>query len=401
MSEIKNQKILMPEYLLNFSCIGSECEDTCCRGWTVVLDKKTYKKYKNNEHTKLKGLLVNSIVRNRKSITDHYYGAIKLDEQGNCPMLDENILCKIHAEAGEDYLSNTCYFYPKNIKKINNVLEMSASVSCPVITRLVLLSPEPMGFVEIEEQIKRPYVLTYVVENTNSFDESKDPMYYFQDLRIFMITLLQDRRYSLDERILLLGLVFKKIPSLQKNNELNKLIGMLNEYQNQFDEVENIKSMFGNHGDDYNIPFSEKFIKQLFSIEVLLNFSNKRYLECVDEIRQGLELDKKDMLLTKTIYLECYKKYYKPYFKEKEYILENYMVNEIFKEAFPFAKMCSIDDSYMMLLNLYNVIKFHLIGISSFYKLLNDDIVLKVIQSFSKVILHHNDYLTLFQVETY
>lgn len=32
------QLALMPEYMKKFKCIGGECEDTCCAGWTVSLD---------------------------------------------------------------------------------------------------------------------------------------------------------------------------------------------------------------------------------------------------------------------------------------------------------------------------------------------------------------------------
>ena len=34
----------------NFECIGSECEDHCCRDWSITIDKDTYDKYKKEEH---------------------------------------------------------------------------------------------------------------------------------------------------------------------------------------------------------------------------------------------------------------------------------------------------------------------------------------------------------------
>ncbi len=35
---------LVPRYMHQFSCIGSECEDTCCTTWDVYVDKKGYMK---------------------------------------------------------------------------------------------------------------------------------------------------------------------------------------------------------------------------------------------------------------------------------------------------------------------------------------------------------------------
>lgn len=38
-------KIRVPDYFNKFKCIASECEDTCCAGWEIVIDNETYKKY--------------------------------------------------------------------------------------------------------------------------------------------------------------------------------------------------------------------------------------------------------------------------------------------------------------------------------------------------------------------
>ena len=38
-----NQSAISPQYLGNFTCIGSDCEDTCCSGWTVSVNKSAFK----------------------------------------------------------------------------------------------------------------------------------------------------------------------------------------------------------------------------------------------------------------------------------------------------------------------------------------------------------------------
>ncbi len=38
---------LHPLYAKKFRCIGAECEDVCCRGWEVTIDKETYRKYES------------------------------------------------------------------------------------------------------------------------------------------------------------------------------------------------------------------------------------------------------------------------------------------------------------------------------------------------------------------
>jgi len=34
------------DYYDKFECIRSDCEDSCCSGWQVAIDKNTYRKYK-------------------------------------------------------------------------------------------------------------------------------------------------------------------------------------------------------------------------------------------------------------------------------------------------------------------------------------------------------------------
>jgi len=36
----------VPDYYKEFSCLADKCEDTCCAGWQIVVDKKSLKKYK-------------------------------------------------------------------------------------------------------------------------------------------------------------------------------------------------------------------------------------------------------------------------------------------------------------------------------------------------------------------
>ena len=38
---------LRPHYAKNFHCIGTRCQDNCCRGWNVFIDKSTYQRYQS------------------------------------------------------------------------------------------------------------------------------------------------------------------------------------------------------------------------------------------------------------------------------------------------------------------------------------------------------------------
>ena len=34
--------VLSIDYYKEFECIGSKCEDNCCKDWKITIDKKTY-----------------------------------------------------------------------------------------------------------------------------------------------------------------------------------------------------------------------------------------------------------------------------------------------------------------------------------------------------------------------
>ncbi|MFP3467691.1 hypothetical protein, partial [Leifsonia sp. SIMBA_070] len=70
MAPKKPVQMLVPDYMERFACIGSACEDTCCSGWTVTIDKPTYKQYRNTKDKELTKLFDEHIKRNKTNPSD-------------------------------------------------------------------------------------------------------------------------------------------------------------------------------------------------------------------------------------------------------------------------------------------------------------------------------------------
>lgn len=143
--------VLQPTYMKEFKCIGGACEDSCCVGWRVDLDKETYLTYKNLQDEELKPLFDKKVNRKHNQKSDASYGNIKMNRDGRCPFLDENNLCKIHGKLGAEYLSDTCTYYPRIVNRVDGKFERSATMSCPEIARLALLNKEGIVFEQYEE----------------------------------------------------------------------------------------------------------------------------------------------------------------------------------------------------------------------------------------------------------
>ena len=379
----KMRPILTPTYYKEFQCIGSACEDTCCAGWKVTVDKKTFQNYRETNHPVMKELLKKNVTRNRSNSSTHDYARIRMNDKGACTLLDDQGLCKVHSFLGAEMLSNTCAIYPRMLNKVDQNVEKSLSLSCPEAARHALLNPAGIDFIEEEEPAN-----TLGFMNKEFQTEPNNP--FFWDLRIFTIQVLQNRCQSIENRLILLGLFFQKIDSLPKQEWTEQLPKIMENYIEQLKNDEfsqSIKEMSS------NLSFQMNMGKSLIEYRLKDGLSSERYLECLKEMIEGLSLDQ-EKSIEETIekYKIAHDTYYATFMTENDYILENYLVNYVFKNLFPYDQQ-NLFDSYVILIINFALIRMHLVGMAQTHKGLSFDLVLKLIQSYSKTIDHNESYL--------
>ena len=382
--------ILVPKYMEHFQCIGSSCEDTCCVGWGVPIDKATYKKYKKVKDPELTQKIENTISRNRTNPTDHHYASILLSGCQGCGMLSEEGLCEIQLKLGEDYLSTTCAAYPRVTNVINGHYEQSACLSCPEAARLALLNPEPMEFFEIHAKPNEKFSLQ-TVSNPESF-QSSHIQHHFWGLRIFSIEIMQKRNYSLTNRVLLLGLFMQNVQDCMSNETISH-IPLLIEHYRQMVQDGSLRDSLNQIPVEVNAQI--QLLRELMELRLHLGTENKRYLDCFQLFLEGISYNEGSSIehLAEN-YQSAYTTYYKPFMENHSYILENYIVNNMYKSTFPFYGGVNVMDNFFSLSLHYSLIKMHLIGLAGYYKEnLNVQHVVTFIQSFSKVVEHNERYL--------
>lgn len=387
----KKRIVLQPEYMSTFNCIGPACEDSCCIGWRVVLDKQTYFRYKKVQDQNLKPIFNKMVTRkHNKSKDDTSYGVIKMDSNRSCPFLDEEKLCLIQGKLGEKYLSETCALYPRYLHRVDGKFERSATVSCPEVTRLALLNPNGIVLEQAKEGVDTRIRIHSIFDTEGHLYINK-PQRYFWEIRLFALSLLQNREYSLGERLITLGMVYNNIEELVVDNAAADIPYFL-ELMTERIGIESFKEELTKI--PVNTQIQMRLAKELTDEKVIQGVSSSRYLECLKETLLGLgHIEGEEIANILEKYEQNYTQYLEPYLKEKEYILENYLVNEFFKELMPFGSFNSMWDSYIFLCVLYSMVKLHLIGMAGFHEGLNDELVIKLIQSFSKVVLHNSAYI--------
>lgn len=393
----KMRQLLQPQYVSQFHCIGPACEDSCCIGWRVQIDKDTYKRYRDCPDSILREQMDEKVKRHRTNPTDGNYAKIKLNPDGHCPFIDEDKLCSIQRKLGEEYLSVTCTIYPRITNTINGITEKSLTMSCPEAARKALLNPALMEFDETEEPLAVRNTDGRSI-NTADIKTTHKPQRYFWELRIFIISLLQNRQYPLWQRLVILGLFCRSLDQLVSEAKVHDIPLLIGTYQNQIEEG-TFQEELNNVPNELTIQM--ELMKEVADERIFAGVNSKRFLECFAEFLNGIQYIanvKKEEISQR--YAAACEQYYQPYMTEHEYIMENYLVNYVFKNLFPINGEKHIFDNYVMLIVHYAMIKLLLIGMAGFHKEnFNTDYVIKLIQSFSKVIEHNTAYLkTVFRI---
>ena len=388
-----------PEYYRHFQCIVAACPDSCCSGWDVAIGQKTYEIYQNCPHAKLQPLFRQHIVRNTEPVgTSDYipYALIKM-QNSHCPFHDSDRLCLIQKNMGDSALSTTCATYPRSFNSVDGVLERSLNLSCPEAARLVLLSDTPLKLDAREAEVALPN------EKIDAFDTAtaatEKPFRYFQPIRSFILDTLRNHTYTVWQRLLLLNLFCyqlelvrpveydERIPRLLDDSNGNVQNGTLRESMAQAETLPSLQL---------------QSMKLLIDHRLQLGLVGDSFLQCVGQFRQALGYtagnSSEDSFLR---YQTAYTDYYRPFMEQHQALLENYLVNYVFKTLFPFGPQQSrlldprsIYEELCLLVIHFSLIKTLLIGLSGYHReSFCRQHVVALIQSFAKTIEHHRPFL--------
>ncbi len=214
------------KYYDDFQCVGTECKDTCCKEWHIFITKREYLDYKKMKCSpELRGILDSAFTR-RKEGSDFSYAEVKLTKEGKCPLLGNDSLCMIQKELGAKALSATCNIFPRNRSFIgHNTLLESCMVTCYHVVELLMQHPEGLEIVE-EEYDKNDSYINKGVSSGYNIDQSLKEYPYFWDILNAKIDILQNRNFTIPERLLILGYFCRKANEYINNDTMDKIPGL-------------------------------------------------------------------------------------------------------------------------------------------------------------------------------
>jgi lysine-N-methylase len=386
-------EILVPDYYEKFHCIAADCEDSCCSGWwKVSVDEVTYQGYEQCQQPELAPLFKVAISRNAAPADENDYGLMQMKLDGSCHFLQADKQCAIHQQMGAKALSDTCRLYPRYLNRFGAQRENSLGISCPEAARLVLLNDQPMSFklIEADSDIDGKAFTSYQFPRTSNGDDAQIGV--LNDFRAVIIAILQCRSLSIGARMMLLGFMLEdadKIISSASFSNADELLPTLQGYVGMLDNPARIEAQFEQV--EPRLACKLVLVDSLIQ-QSLAGIASTRFRECLNAAAEGLSATDLTSEARQANYAKSHADYFQPFFKEKAYIFENYLVNQVFTRLFPFTR-----DQY---LNLYRelvgnlaLIEVLLVGIAAKNRGLSDAQVVQLFQTFARHSNHNRGYL--------
>lgn len=345
-----------PQYVNKFKCDGSKCDAHCCGGWNIFIDKNTYNQYPQD------------ITAHMKFHSDRDEYLIVLEGKKHCPFLNENKLCSIQLRYGEKFLSKTCATYPRITNHFDYFFERSLVPSCPVAAELILFEREPMQF-EFVEVPEETHSLDgkFLFQLTKSADELK---VHLIEIQIAMISILQERTLSIDQRLIVLGFFVDKLGEIFSDFDEDALKKLIAAYESKKFLAEQVPLMLRSVSFDRKkfIGLMTELLEKMF--DDVSSPQDKKFSTAVNDALQHFAEEKKLRAEYSTFF-------------------ENYLVNEMFMNIFPWKLEGSVTQIFAVFVAEYKL--FEQITFSIYLKGLADKKNLIELVSWFETRFNHSD----------
>ena len=364
----RKQRCVQPVYVGRFACNGSQCAAKCCgRDWHVQMKETEYSKYSRLDTKEERDSITKGICKNAQNgMYEFVHG-----ENGYCSFLQKDYLCSLQKQFGDRILPDVCAEYPRKTYQFPGVIRRALCLSCPVAAELALSDQRSMVFEETEISMNRP---NYAIV---ADDAEKIHAISFFDLQDIGILLLQNRRYILRERLIMLGFFLDRASEMIEQGQGQRISSLGFKYRAP-DFKDYAKSLLRAVRPDPKKGYTFYIDMMRHMSEVMEDNSEdtKKYLELMGNIMENSEAELR------------FKKLYAPL----AYMVENYLVNEYFLSICP----CTVDGSfqinYKIFMSLFKFLELTLFAIFYSKRNLTEKDIIDAVQWVSVRTNHYEGY---------
>lgn len=322
-------KCIQANYIKNFQCDGKKCGARCCRDWRIVVDEDAYDKF-----SELETETREEIFQHTEWVADETEGVdilvLKLCENGVCSLLGEDCLCTLQKKHGEDFLTAICQSFPRVTYKLNDeIFEQSMTLTCPLAAKLILLSDEPITFEEVEKVTARAII---------GFKQKiSRPVEEFLEIQMQAVKILQDRNFSINQRLKNLCELFYK------------------------DNLPDAK---------FNLDRHAQTLTEIFIETYGANLTHQKK----KDLRKNYLLNRENLL--------------RQTYENFGNVLENYLVNEFFMRCYPCAYSGGEFHNCKIFVTAYRILEFSIVLSAIAKKNLSVDEFIQIIYSVNDMLDH-------------
>ena len=405
-SPLREEVFPYPSYAEDFHCIGPQCEDSCCKAWDLRLDQATYERY---QWIPAESLLGRTVARSVRMLaeprTEQEYARILLNDALECPFLTPESWCGIQQTLGEEALSHTCRTYPRIERQSpTGRQETTLYLSCPEAARLVLLASGSEKSCDSQREdsewcAEAAYEAVAVKSKLRMAEaEGKEISEgILGAMRSFLQVLLRDRRYSVGERVWLMGVFADRLQAEIRNVDAKSVQRWL-ELLGEFCRLAGTGTL---------LPALDQVAGQpAMQLALTLRLINLRLdrvmnsLRFLDDVK--VFLDGSGYKPGKTpedlapAWQRAEEQYFAPWLEAHPWLLENYLAHAVERSGFPFMRDWNCFEpatSFHALCTHYVVIRTLLAGLAGAHGdgFRVEDAV-RLVQTYSRMMDHHAEF---------
>lgn len=388
-----NLNIIEPNYFKDFHCIGGECKQNCCScNWNITFNKKDYLTVKNAKKSKeLQEICTHALRRIKKSDNPNIYAEMRSTEEGSCHFLSKDGFCSLQRECGYKVLPDVCRKFPRQYFVYLSSAEQYLSSGCEEVVRLLMNLPEGIELTNgTSIGVNNSFHAMLAIKTPEAANIV--PFKYYWDIKTLMISIMKNRNYSVEDRLILLGIAFKRIDELINSNEGEKipayidgLIAACADDKSMLDDIKDIQPKTNQNAIDFANVL--RLISKSKSIP-------KGFIEKI-QTSYGISYEQSDevgysIIKVNNAKIERQLGFLFNMLSGREYILENFMLNAMLYLNLPFTDTnMSFWDSYIFICQVYSIMIFMIAG--SLVETSNDNDIIEAIVIFSRCLFHSNE----------
>ena len=214
-----------------------------------------------------------------------------------------------------------------------------------------------------------------------------------------MLGLLINREYALWQRLFLLGAFTRRMGALARGELDRGFAEVLRDFEAAVDEGTLRAAM---DSIPANLEVQMELVLRLAGLQLARTHIGQRYLDTVEDFKRGIGNGPGSTMESLiACYAEAHDRWYEPFLRTHPHVLENLLINTVFRSAFPFGLKGGevnaepdVEREFALLVAQFALMKGLLIGVAGCYReAFGEEHVVRTVQSTAKHFEHHPGFL--------